>query len=166
MNGIVFQEMREARGLAYSASASYTEPEELGQTVVFMDFIQTQNDKLTDALSAFEEIINNMPQSQTAFDIAKESRLTNMRTRRVVKSNVLWRYIALRKLGLDHDISRDAYEKIQELTLDDVVAFQQQNVKDRNYHICILGRESDFDIEGLSKYGEIRRLSTEDIFGY
>ena len=166
MNGIVFQEMREARGLAYSASASYTEPEELDQTVVFMDFIQTQNDKLVDALSAFEEIINNMPQSQTAFDIAKESRLTNMRTRRVVKSNVLWRYVTMRKLGFDHDISRDAYEKIQELTLDDVVAFQQQNVKDRNYHICILGRESDFDIEGLSKYGEIRRLSTEDIFGY
>jgi len=59
MNGIVFQEMREARGLAYSAAAQYVEPSDLDHTVLYMNYIQTQNDKLVDALTAFEDIINN-----------------------------------------------------------------------------------------------------------
>ena len=166
MNAIVFQEMREARGLAYSANAVYRNPGDLDHPCYYMNFIQTQNDKLVDALTAFDDIINNMPQSQNAFDIAKESILTNLRTRRTVKSNVLWAYINAKKLGLDHDINQDVFEKVQDYTLQDVIDFQQKNVKDRNYTICILGRESDFDLEGISKFGEIKRVTTEEIFGY
>ncbi|MBQ0077428.1 MAG: insulinase family protein [Bacteroidales bacterium] len=166
MNSIVFQEMREARGLAYSAAAMYQLPTDLDHTEVFLDFIQTQNDKLIDALSAFDEIINDMPVSQNAFDIARESLVSNLRTQRTVKASVLSAYINAQRRGLDHDISRDVYEKVQGMTLDDVVAFQQENVKDRRYTICILGRESDFDLEGLSQFGAIKKVSTEEIFGY
>ncbi|MDR1951616.1 MAG: insulinase family protein, partial [Bacteroidales bacterium] len=76
MSSIVFQEMREARGLAYSAWAGYSEPARLDQTYTFTSFIATQNDKMNDATEAFQDIINNMPESQNAFDIAKESILS------------------------------------------------------------------------------------------
>ncbi len=166
MNSIVFQEMREARGLAYSAAARYLQPSDLDHTAIFMDFIQTQNDKLPDALGAFDEIINNMPVSQNAFDIAKESIISNLRTQRTIKSSVLWYYLGLRKLGLDYDTQRNVFEKVQTLTLDDVVKFQQENIKGRNYTIGILGRGSDFDMESLSKFGTIKKVTTEEIFGY
>ena len=166
MNAVVFQEMREARGLAYSAAAAYNEPSDLKHNVVFLDFIQTQNDKLIDALSAFDEIINNMPVSQNAFDIAKENIITQIRTARTVKSAVLWSYLNAKKLGLDHDVNKDVYENVVNYTIDDVVKFQQENIKDRKYTICILGRESDFDMESLSKFGTIKKVSTEEIFGY
>ena len=52
------------------------------------------------------------------------------------------------------------------MTLADVVAYQQANVKDRKYITCILGRESDLDMESLAKWGRIIRLTQEDIFGY
>ena len=166
MNSIVFQEMREARGLAYSAAAFYSQPADLDHTSIFLDFIQTQNDKLVDALTAFDDIINNMPVSQNAFDIAKENIISNMRTQRTVKSSVLWAFVNARKRGLDYDLNRDVYEQVQNLSLDDVVKFQQENVKDRRYTICILGRDSDFDMEGLSRFGTIKKVSTEEIFGY
>ncbi|MCQ2167995.1 MAG: insulinase family protein [Bacteroidales bacterium] len=166
MNSIVFQEMREARGLAYSAGARYMQPGDLDHTEIYLNYIQTQNDKIVDALTAFDDIINNMPQSQNAFDIAKESLISNLRTQRTVKSNVLWKYVNLRRLGLDHDIDKDIYEKAGSMTLDDVVKFQQENVRDRKYTICILGRDSDFDMEGISKFGTIKKLTTEEIFGY
>ncbi len=166
MNGIVFQEMREARGLAYSAAARFNQASDLDHTEIFLDFIQTQNDKLVDALTAFDDIINNMPVSQNAFDIAKESIISNIRTQRTVKSGVLDSYINAKRLGLDYDINKDVYEQVQNLTLEDVQKFQQENVKGRKYTICILGRESDFDMNGLSKFGTIKRVSTEDIFGY
>ena len=107
-----------------------------------------------------------MPVSQNAFDIAKESIISNLRTQRTIKSSVLWYYLSLQRLGLDYDTERNVYEKVQTLTLDDVVKFQQENVKGRTYTIGILGRESDFDMEALSKFGTIRKVTTEEIFGY
>jgi len=52
------------------------------------------------------------------------------------------------------------------MTLADVVAYQQANVKDRKYITCILGREADLDMKSLEKWGKIIRLTPEDIFGY
>lgn len=166
MNSIVFQEMREARGLAYSAAALYRQASDPEHTECYLNFIQTQNDKLTDALTAFDDIINNMPVSQKAFDIAKENILSNMRTQRTVKSEIIWAYINARKKGLDYDINKLIYDSVKNLTLEDVVKFQQTDVKDRHYTIGILGRESDFDLEGLSEFGNIKRVSTSEIFGY
>ena len=166
MNAIVFQEMREARGLAYSAGASLSSPSEAGKTYNYNMFIATQNDKMIDALEAFDEIINDMPQSDNAFNIAKESLLANIRTTRVVKSQVLSRYRQMRELGLNYDINRDIFEKVQGYTMEDIVKFQQEWVKNRKYSIAILGDAKDLDLKGLKKYGTIKKVSTEEIFGY
>ncbi|MCQ2158865.1 MAG: insulinase family protein [Bacteroidales bacterium] len=166
MNAIVFQEMREARGLAYSSSARYVMPSKLDENVIFQASIQTQNDKLIDALDAFDEIINEMPVSQTAFDIAKDGLITSYRTHRITKSDVLGAFERARDHGLDYDIRKDVYNYAKNCTLDDVVKFQQENVKDRNYRIVILGREKDMDIKSLSKYGKITRVPVKDILGY
>ncbi len=165
MGSIVFQEMREARGLAYSAAARYTLPDNLEENVIFMDFIATQNDKVIDALEAFDSIINEMPVSQESFGIAKESLLTTYRTKRTLKEKVLWSYLDAQKLGLDYDIRRDCFDKISGFTMDDVVKFQQDNVKGRKYRIAILGRLSDLNFKELEKFGTVKVLSKKDIFG-
>ena len=166
MNSIVFQEIREARGLAYSARANYAIPNDLNHPSVFTYTIGTQNDKLIDALGAFDEIINNMPVSENAFNIAKESILSNIRTARTVKGSVLRSYLAAQKRGLDYDLNKVIYEKVPALTLDDVVKFQQEYVKDKPYTIGILGRKGDLDLKALGNYGKIKQVSTEEIFGY
>ena len=166
MNSIVFQEMREARGLCYTAGASYVLPSDLKHDITYIDIIYTQNDKVIDALDAFDEIINNMPVSDNAFGIAREGILANIRTSRTIKSRVLWSYIAAQKLGLEEDLNKVIYEKAGAITLDDVVRFQQENVKGRNLKIMILGRESELDDKALSRFGTVRHVTTEDIFGY
>ena len=166
MNSIVFQEIREARGLAYSARANYSIPADLDHPSLFTYSIGTQNDKLIDALSAFDEIINNMPVSENAFNIAKESLISNLRTARTVKGNVLASYLAAQKRGLDYDLNKVIYEKVPALTLDDVIKFQQEYVKDKPYTIGILGRKGDLDLKALEKYGKIKSVTTDEIFGY
>ena len=61
MNTIVFQEMRAARALAYSAGAMLSSPGFNDDSYSFYARIGSQNDKLRDAVEAFDEIINNMP---------------------------------------------------------------------------------------------------------
>ena len=166
MNSIVFQEMREARGLAYSSSARMIEPWRLEDPAYFWTYIATQNDKMIDALNAFDEIINNMPVSEQAFHIAKEALIGRLRTERITRDGVLNYYLDQEDLGLTEDTRRQLYEAVQNMTLDDVVAYQQANVKDRKYITCILGREADLDMKSLEKWGKIIRLTQEDIFGY
>ncbi len=168
MNSIVFQEMREARGLAYSASARYTSPVGKNETYQYTTFIATQNDKMIDAVKAFDEIINNMPQAEGAFNLAKENIIANLRTNRILGEKVINYYLNLQKRGLSTDLNKDLFEKVQQFTLQDVIDFQQNVVKDRKYVIGILGSEKDLDIKSLVEmgYGNVERVSLEDIFGY
>jgi predicted Zn-dependent peptidase len=166
MNSIVFQEMREARGLAYSAQAMLQRPSKLDRPYTYMAFIATQNDKMRDAAEAFEDIINNMPESEAAFDIAKESLVANIRTERIIKTGVLNAYLAAEDLGIDYDRRKPIYEQLPALTLADVKAFQQEWIKDRKYKFCILGRSADLDTEYLNTLGPVQKLTKEEIFGY
>ena len=166
MNSICFQEMREARGLAYSASAFLSMPGNLKDHYMFYAFIATQNDKMRQAIEAFDQIINDMPESEAAFAIAKESMLSRIRTARTVKQGVLWSYLSLRELGLEEDRSKQLFEKVQAMTLDDVKAAQQKWVKDRKYIYGILGDIKDLDMNYLRTLGPVQTVSQEEIFGY
>ena len=166
MNSIVFQEMRESRSLAYSAYAALSAPSRLTQPYTYMAFIATQNDKMLDAIHAFDDIINNMPRSQSALDLAKQGIDSRMRTERTIKDDIAWAYINARNLGLDKELSQQIFETVPTLTLDDIQAYQQANVKDRTYHIAILADLDDIDIDALRAMGKVVILTTEDIFGY
>ena len=166
MNSIVFQEMREARALAYTAGAYLISPSKLKYPYVYRTFIATQNDKMLDAMRAFDGIINQMPESEQAFNLAKDALLTRMRTDRTIKENVLWTYLAMQDLGLEVDMRKALFEQIPGLTLADVKAFQEKWVKDRKYVYVVLGDEKDLDMKGLGQYGPIQKLSQEEIFGY
>ena len=166
MNSIVFQEMRESRGLAYSAWAGLNRPPYLDQDYYFVSQIATQSDKLMDAVNTFNDIINNMPLSENAFRLAKDAMITRLRTDRVTGMSVIWNYLDAQDLGQTVDSRIKLYNDIQNLTLDDVAAFQQQWVKGRTYYYGILGSFKDLDMKALEKLGPVTRLTTEDIFGY
>ena len=166
MNAIVFQEMREARGLAYSAIARILEPEHKNDSYRYFAFIATQNDKMKTAIEAFDEIINDMPESETAFNIAKEALITSLRTERITGRSVLYSYKATREMGLTEERSKKMYEVLPTLTLEDIKATQDKWVEDRTYCYGILGDIKDLDTKYLSTLGPVTILSLEEIFGY
>ncbi len=166
MNSIVFQELREARGLAYSAAAYYRQPYEKNHPEYAMTYIITQNDKMMDCVGEFNNIITNIPQSENAFQLAKDAMTKKLASRRTTRGNVLWSYLHAKRLGLDYDINQMVYNALPNLTLQDVVNFEQSTMAGKPYRYIILGNESELDMEALGKIGPIRRLTLEDIFGY
>ena len=166
MNAIVFQEMREARGLAYSASARLYTPSHLDDSYRYYAFIATQNDKMKTAIEAFDDIINQMPESETAFEVAKEALITNIRTSRTTGSSILYRYLVDRELGLTEPLAKKMFEIVPTLTLEDVKKAQDEWVENRTYHYGILGDIKDLDMKFLKSLGKIHVLSQEEIFGY
>ena len=166
MNGIVFQELREARGLAYSAAARYNQPWKLGHKEDFYTYIITQNDKMMDCVNEFNNLLNNIPQSEAAFQLAKDGIMKKLASRRVTRYGVLNSYLSAKRLGIDYDINKLVYDELPKLTLNDIVNFSQQNMAGKPYRYLILGDEKELDMEALEKIGPIRRLTLEEIFGY
>ena len=166
MNSIVFQEMRESRSLAYSAWAQMSRDSRKGRPNSYIAQIATQNDKMMDAINAFDEIINNMPESEAAFVLAKNNLDGNMRTQRVIKDDIAWYYIYTRDLGLKEWTSKAIYNGVGKASLADVIEYQKKHVKGNKYNYAILGNIEDLDIDSLRKVGNVVILSLEDIFGY
>ena len=69
-------------------------------------------------------------------------------------------------MGLDYDINRTIYDKIPSLTLSDLEAFARDRIANRPYRYLILGDENNLDLKSLEKIAPIRRVTTEEIFGY
>ncbi len=167
MNAIVFQEMRETRGLAYNAWANFIRPSSKEQTYNMQAHIITQNDKLPEAIKHFNEIIEEMPESEAAFQNAKAALIGRLRTERTTRASVLWDYIdRVKEFGLTEDPNKTLYEGVQNLTLEDLVKFQQQWVKGRHYNICVLGDPRQINQACLKAMGQIKNVKTEEIFGY
>lgn len=166
MNTVVFQELREARGLAYSAYAEYSTPNYEGEPEFAYTFIISQNDKMMDCIRTFNSILDTIPQSDKALELAKQALMKRLATRRVTKSGIINAYLAAKRLGIDYDINKNVYEAVPSLTMDDVVKFEQETMAKKPYRYIILGDEKQLDMEALEKIGPIKRLTTEEIFGY
>ena len=166
MNTIVFQEMREARGLAYNAFAAYMEPNYKDQKEYFFTHIITQNDKMMDAVNHFLEILNEMPESEQAFGIAKEALTKRLASQRTTKFGLINAWLSAQMKGIDYDINERIYNALPNITLQDIVQFEQEQMANKPYRYVILGDEKELDMKALEQLGPVKRVSTEEIFGY
>lgn len=149
-----------------SSSAGLYEGSEKDMPYYFTTYIATQNDKVQQAIEAFADIVNNMPVSDNAFDLAKDSYLKSVEARRADGRDVLSMFLFYERMGLTEDRAMAAYEIAKTLTLDDVVAFQQKWIKDRNYTYLILGDPNDIDLNFLSTLGTVEIVSKDKVFCY
>ena len=166
MNTIVFQEMREARGLAYNAYAAYMSPSYKDQPEYFFTHIITQNDKMIDCVTHFHEILDEMPESEQAFSIAKESVTKRLASMRTTKFGLINAWLSAQMRGIDYDLNERIYNALPDVTLQDIVKFEQEQMANKPYRYVILGDEKELDMKALEQFGPIRRVSTEEIFGY
>jgi len=166
LSSIVFQEIREAKALAYGASASYTSPSKKEDAHYVRAFIGTQADKLDDAVVAMLVLMNEMPMAREQFDGAKASALKVIASTRVTKENIYWAWDAAQRRGIDYDIRKLSYERIPSITIEDMKTFFDKEIKGRPYHYCVIGKEAALDPAALGKLGPVTRLTKEQLFGY
>lgn len=168
MNAIVFQEMREKRSLAYSAQSYYITPGDKDGYFTNAAIIATQNDKLIDAMNAFNDLFDNMPVAEANFNMAKDAQLSAIRTSRTTKMGIINSYLYYEKMGFDtkknhNKILFDAYPKV---TMQNVIDFNKKYIKGQKKVYMCLGKESDMDFNALAKFGKVKKLSLAEIFGY
>ena len=163
---IVFQELREKRALAYTAFSRFQEPADLEKSYLGKGYIATQNDKIIEAFLAFDDLYNVLPVSEVTFHGSRYALLNKISTERIRRMNCIWNFLNAEKLCLNKDIRQDIFEKVSGMTMNDMIAFQQENLKDKAKTYLVLGKESDVAFDALEKIGPVTKLTLKDLFGY
>lgn len=163
-NGLVIDEIREKRSMAYSAGAAIMTPEVTGNPTCLIGSIGTQNDKANDAIDVFMGLINDMPKNANRIDNIK----SYMR-QEALSSHPDFRYKAqylkmYQQMGYKGDPAEENLPKIDALTFDDIVKFYEENIKGKSYAIGIMGNPKDIDLKKLEKYGKVIKLNERKLF--
>lgn len=166
MGSIVFQTIRESKALAYSTFASYNSPSKKDGRYSAVAYVGSQADKMDEAIAGMNELLNTIPKSETALMTARKSMKQDIETERITQDGIVFSYLNAKKLGLNKDIRKDVYATIDKLTFGDIEKFHQQNLSGKPYTYCVLASDKKVKVDDLKKYGEVKVLTLEEIFGY
>ena len=164
MSSVVFQELREARALAYSASARYAQGGRQNDENLMLGAIGTQTDKTVDALQAFIDLIDNMPTSSERFDESVSSLLNRYRTSKLNFREIIGAVRSWERLGFETDPRRARYQQLQNARMEDLLEFQEQHVKNRAKLISIVGDLSIIEVEELEQFGSVQEVQVDQLF--
>ena len=166
LSSIVFQEIRESKSLAYSAFSSYSNARKKDDANYVYAYVGTQANKLSQAVDAMMDLMNNMPEAEKQFNAAKEATLKKIAAERITKSNIFWSHERLIKLGIDNDNREEIYNTIKNMTIEDLRAFFDENIKGESYNVMVIGNKKDLDTKALQKLGKITELDLDYLFNY
>jgi zinc protease len=163
---VVFQEIREAKGLAYTATASMRLPSYSGQMIRYSAFMSTQADKLGLAIDGMTGLMKEMPGDEKSFRMSCDGLMNNISTQRITNRAMFSSWYSNKLQGVENDIRKDVYSKASTITLEEMRSFFSSYISNRNYSFLIIGNKNMLDFGKLNKIGETKILSLEEIFGY
>lgn len=166
MSSIVFQELREAKALAYSVFSNFSTPREKGKSYYITSYIGTQADKLEEALDGFIILLTALPESEISFNSAKDGIIKQIQSERVLRFDIIRSYLNNLRYGIDYDIRKDIYEQVPNMTFSDIKDFHKKYIRGKPYTYLVIGDKNKVDLELLKKYADFKELTLEEIFGY
>lgn len=166
MNSIIWQDIREAKALAYTAYAQYARPSKKENSFYLQGVVFTQADKMMEALSTMQNLLDNMEVNENSFEMAKQGIIKNIQTGRIYKTGIFNTWLHNQEYGIDHDLRKDQYELAQKATIEDIQLFFDTYIKDSKFTYVLTGNKANLDEKALKKYGNLKELSIEDVFGY
>ncbi len=163
-SGLVLQEIREYRSLAYSAGATIRTPLNKGSQNFFVGYVGTQADKTLTALETFNRLIREMPEKSERMPMIKDyltqSSIIDKPNFRSLSPEVL----SWKRKGFNDDPAKVKSEIYNQLEFKDIVEFSTKNLKNAPVVIAIVGDKKRIDMDELKKYGKIIEIKEKELF--
>jgi predicted Zn-dependent peptidase len=162
--GLVMQEIREYRAMAYSSYGLYTTPPIENKKAFFRGYVGTQADKTLDAIEVYMDLLTNMPQYPDRMpnikNFLKETATVEKPQFRLA-SRI---YEDWKRRGYTLSPAETNMPVLNNLAFDDIVKFYNDNIKGRPIAIAIVGNPKQIDEKALAKYGKVIKLSPSKVF--
>lgn len=166
MGSVVFSVIRESKALAYSTYARVAVPVRKNDEFSFVGYVGAQADKVHEAIAGMNELLNTLPETGDKFANAKQNILKSIATDRINNEDLIARYFALMNKGVNYDLREPQYKQFQELDYDDIKAFHKQKLVGKPYTYCVVASDQRVRPQALEKYGKVRTVTLNELFGY
>ncbi|WP_207496221.1 M16 family metallopeptidase [Aridibaculum aurantiacum] len=166
MGSIVFQTIRESKALAYSTYAFVQNPGKKNDNFAVVAYVGSQADKLHEAIAGMNELLTDLPKAEQGFENAKKSLMKDIETDRITKDGIINSYLSAEKKGVTHDMRKDNYVQYANLKMDDINKYHQSSLSKKPYTYAIVASDKRVNLDELKKYGEVKKVSLEELFGY
>ncbi len=164
MNSLLFQEMREARGLVYYSWGAVTPGARPVDAWALRGGLGTQSDKTVDALTTYFELIKR-PIDKVRFASAKAALDQEFRSSRVDPRNSGWAVMTWDEQGEARDPRPERWEAIGAMTPEQLQAYVARYAKIPPT-VGLVGNRERVDLGGLRKLGEVVEVAPEKLFSY
>lgn len=166
MGSIVFQTIRESKALAYSTFSFVQTPVKKDDNYTLVAYVGSQADKLNEAVAGMNELLTDLPKTEKNFITSQQSLIKDLETERITKDNIIISYLEAERKGINYDLRKENYLQYSKLTLDDLYKFHQNQLAKKPYTYCVVASEKRINPDDLKKYGEVKKLTLEELFGY
>ena len=163
-SGLVMQEIREYRSMAYAADGAYRIPQLEDKKAYFIGSVGTQADKTMDAIAVYMDLLTNMPQYPDRISNIKNFLTEAATVEKPNFRNASQVYQNWKLRGYTKSPAETNMPAYNSLTFDDIVKFYNENIKGRPVVIGVVGDPKMIDEKALGNYGKVIRLSTAKVF--
>ncbi len=166
MGALVFQTIRESKALAYSTFAFYAKPDKKEDPFYTLAYVGCQADKFNESIVAMNELLNDLPNVEENIKFAKAGIKKDIETERITQDGIIFNYLTAQQKGLSNDIRKSTYAGVDKIGYNELKKFHSEYIANKPYTYCIVASEKKLSNDDMSKYGEVKKLSLEEIFGY
>lgn len=163
LTGVVYQEIREYRSLAYSIFGRYIRPNHADEQGYLVAGFGCQSDKTDETIEVMIDLLKEFPHRdgriETLRSIKMEEIVTNYPAPRQLGAKIL----AYQNMGYTNDPNEHAFHVYKDLKMTDLAKFYNSQFKDQPFVITIYGNKSDLDIQKLASIGQLVELELSDI---
>ncbi|MFH2096224.1 MAG: insulinase family protein [Bacteroidota bacterium] len=163
-SGLVLQEIREYRSMAYSAGAWFSTPDLKGHPSSFIGYVGTQADKTNQAIDIFVGLIREMPVKKERMEMIRQYLVQSALTSRPEFRDLGESVEQWKLRGYTDDPARVKVPSYKKLQFQNIVSFYEENIMKTPLVICIVGNVKRIDLKALEKYGKIVKVKEKDLF--
>jgi predicted Zn-dependent peptidase len=164
MASIIFQELREIRALAYSTFARYELGDREGEQNLMWGYIGCQADKTPEAITAFVDLIDNLPETPERFEETQNAVLNQYRGNKLKFRDILPAIRTWENRGLSPDPRQARFEAIQKAGINTMLDFHKAHIQSRAKLISIVGDTTQIDMTQLVPVGTVMPVDAQELF--
>lgn len=164
--GVIMNEIRVKRSMAYSAYGVDATPSLPGKDCYFYGYVGTQSDKVVDAINVYMDILADMPKDSTNIASLKAALKQAAQTAKPSMRSKAATYEYWQRLGYTDDPSKVNAEAIDAITFNDIEKFYEDNIKGKPVTIILMGDPKKIDLKAIqTKCGcKVTKLTPAKLF--
>ncbi len=166
MFSLMFQEVREFRAMAYSASGAVSLPDPIqrGESALLYTSLGTQADKSLAAMQLVDSLLNTMPLREKGLRAATRS-LQASANNKFPSFRDLGKTVRNMEIrGYQEDPTRSVIENLGSITQEDLRRYYDQSFRTAARSYIIVGDKKNLPMDEIGKFGKIIEFTKEQVY--